>query len=115
SPKYYILGTCEEMILNHISYFLDIYSPSATIYTAYSLSYLQLGKLKIAITSSVSMIISPNRNIHLNNLGFLNPKGYLRAFNVDANSYRKGKEYSILILKKLNKALIDSNLIRVVI
>ncbi|CAO2653522.1 Nn.00g029330.m01.CDS01 [Neocucurbitaria sp. VM-36] len=124
SPKYHILGTCEEMISNRVSHFLDIHGPSATIHTACSSSLvathlacqsLQSGESEMAIAGGVGMIISPDGNMQLNNLGFLNPEGHSRAFDELANGYGRGEGCGILILKRLDKALADGDPIRAVI
>jgi len=124
SPKYYILGTCEEIISNRVSYFLDIHSPSATIHTACSSSLfathfdcqsLQSRESEIAIVGGISIIISLDRNMQLNNLGFLNPEGHSRAFDEIAGGYGRGEGCGILILKRLDRALEDGDSIRAVI
>ncbi|KAF2096874.1 reducing polyketide synthase [Rhizodiscina lignyota] len=124
SPKYHILGTCEEMISNRVSHFLDIHGPSATIHTACSSSLvathlacqsLQSGESEMAIAGGVGMIISPDGNMQLNNLGFLNPEGHSRAFDENAGGYGRGEGCGILILKRLDKALEDGDSIRAVI
>ncbi|KAL8910258.1 MAG: hypothetical protein Q9171_004422 [Xanthocarpia ochracea] len=124
SPKYHILGTCEEMISNRVSHFLDIHGPSATIHTACSSSLvathlacqsLQSGESEMAIAGGVGMIISPDGNMQLNNLGFLNPEGHSRAFDENAGGYGRGEGCGILILKRLDKALEDGDNVRAVI
>nr|B3FWT3.1 RecName: Full=Reducing polyketide synthase hmp8; Short=R-PKS hmp8; AltName: Full=Hypothemycin biosynthesis cluster protein hpm8 [Hypomyces subiculosus]ACD39767.1 reducing polyketide synthase [Hypomyces subiculosus] len=124
SPKYHILGTCEEMISNRVSHFLDIHGPSATIHTACSSSLvathlacqsLQSGESEMAIAGGVGMIITPDGNMHLNNLGFLNPEGHSRSFDENAGGYGRGEGCGILILKRLDRALEDGDSIRAVI
>lgn len=69
SPKYHILGTCEEMISNRVSHFLDIHGPSATIHSACSSSLvathlgvqsLRSGESEMALVGGVGMIITPD-------------------------------------------------------
>ena len=124
SPKYHILGTCEEMISNRVSHFLDIHGPSATIHTACSSSLvathlacqsLQSGESEMAIAGGVGMIISPDGNMQLNKLGFLNPEGHSRAFDENAGGYGRGEGCGILILERLDKALEDGDNIRAVV
>lgn len=124
SPKYHILGTCEEMISNRVSHFLDIHGPSATIHTACSSSLvathlscqsLQSGESEMAICGGVGMIISPDGNMQLNNLGFLNPEGHSRSFDENAGGYGRGEGCGILVLKRLDAAIADGDNIRAVI
>lgn len=76
---------------------------------------LQSGESEMAIAGGVGMIISPDGNMHLNNLGFLSPEGHSRAFDADANGYGRGEGCGILVLKRLDKALADGDSIRAVI
>jgi acyl transferase domain-containing protein len=124
NPKYHILGTSEEMISNRISHFLDIHGPSATIHTACSSSLvvthlacqsLQSGESEMAIAGGVSMILTPDGTMQLNNLGFLNPEGHCRSFDERAGGYGRGEGCGILILKRLDKAVQDGDTIRAVI
>ncbi|OAA60531.1 reducing polyketide synthase [Niveomyces insectorum RCEF 264] len=121
SPKYHILGTCEEMISNRVSHFLDIHGPSATIHTACSSSLvathlgcqsLQSGESEMALVGGVGMIISPDGNMQLNNLGFLSPEGHSRSFDERADGYGRGEGCGILVLKRLDRALADGDTIR---
>lgn len=61
------------------------------------------------------MIISPDGNMQLNNLGFLTPEGHSRAFDENAGGYGRGEGCSILILKRLDKALEYGDNIRAVV
>ncbi|KAF6836455.1 hypothetical protein CPLU01_03739 [Colletotrichum plurivorum] len=99
-PKYYILGNCEEMISNRISHFLDIHGPSATIQTACSSSLvathlacqsLLSGESEMAIAGGVGLVLTPDGNIQLANLTFLNPEGHSRSFDADAGGYGRGE------------------------
>ncbi|KAG7038038.1 reducing polyketide synthase [Colletotrichum scovillei] len=123
-PKYYILGNCEEMVSNRISHFLDIHGPSATIQTACSSSLvathlacqsLHSGESEMAIAGGVGLTLTPDGNIQLANLTFLNPEGHSRSFDADAGGYGRGEGAGALILKRLDKALADGDPIRAVI
>ncbi|KAF6814034.1 hypothetical protein CSOJ01_04267 [Colletotrichum sojae] len=123
-PKYYILGNCEEMISNRISHFLDIHGPSATIQTACSSSLvathlacqsLLSGESEMAIAGGVGLVLTPDGNIQLANLTFLNPEGHSRSFDADAGGYGRGEGAGALVLKRLDKALQDGDPIRAVI
>ncbi|KAF2143954.1 uncharacterized protein K452DRAFT_316749 [Aplosporella prunicola CBS 121167] len=123
-PKYHILGISEEMISNRVSHFLDIHGPSATVHTACSSSLvathlgcqsIKSGESEMAIVGGVGMILSPDANMHLHNLGFLNPEGHSRAFDENAGGYARGEGCGILVLKRLDRALEDGDSIRAVI
>lgn len=95
-PKYHVLGTCEEMLSNRISHFMDIHGPSATVHTACSSSMvathlacqsLRSGESEMAIAGGVSMMLTPDATFQLNNLSFLNPEGHSRSFDADAGGY----------------------------
>lgn len=123
-PKYYILGNCEEMVSNRISHFLDIHGPSATIQTACSSSLvathlacqsLHSGESEMAIAGGIGLTLTPDGNIQLANLTFLNPEGHSRSFDADAGGYGRGEGAGALILKRLDNALADGDPIRAVI
>lgn len=123
-PKYHILGTSEEMISNRVSHFFDIHGPSATVQTACSSSLvathlgcqsLRSGESEMAIVGGVGMILSPDGNFQLANLGFLNPEGHSRAFDENAGGYARGEGCGILVMKRLDDALRDGDSVRAVI
>ena len=123
-PKYHLLGTSEEMISNRISHFLDIHGPSATVQTACSSSHvathlacqsLHSGEADMAIAGGVGMILSPDSIMHLNNLGFLSQGGHSRAFDADAGGYGRGEGCGVLVMKKLDKAIEDGDIVRAII
>ncbi|KAI6351269.1 hypothetical protein MCOR25_010037 [Pyricularia grisea] len=123
-PKYYILGNCEEMISNRVSHFFDIHGPSATVQTACSSSLvathlacqsLHSGESEMAVAGGIGLTLTPDGNIQLANLTFLNPDGHSRSFSDDAGGYGRGEGAGILILKRLDKALRDGDPIRAVI
>lgn len=124
ATKYHVLGTCEEMLANRISHFLDIHGPSATVQTACSSSLVALhlacqsirtGEADMAITGGVGMILTPDASMQLNNLSFLNPEGHSRSFDADAGGYARGEGCGVLILKRLKDAIADGNTIRAVV
>ncbi|CAG8971039.1 hypothetical protein HYALB_00005277 [Hymenoscyphus albidus] len=103
SPKYHILGTCEEMISNRVSHFLDIHGPSATIHTACSSSLvathlgcqsLQSGDSEMALVGGVGPFESVRQN---------------------SGGYGRGEGCGILVLKRLDRAMEDGDSIRGVI
>lgn len=123
-PKYYILGNCEEMISNRVSHFFDIHGPSATVQTACSSSLvathlacqsLKSGESEMAVAGGVGLVLTPDGNVQLNNLGFLNPEGHSRSFDENAGGYGRGEGAGILILKRLDDAIRDGNPIRAII
>ncbi len=69
----------------------------------------------MALVGGVGMIISPDGNMQLNNLGFLNPEGHSRSFDENAGGYGRGEGCGILVLKRLDKALEDGDTVRAVI
>lgn len=124
APKYFVLGTCEEMISNRISHFLDIHGPSATVHTACSSSLvathvacqsLRSGEADMALAGGVGIMLTPDSSLQLNNLSFLNPEGHSRSFDADAGGYARGEGCGILVMKRLDDAVRDGDSIRAVI
>ncbi|TLD17607.1 uncharacterized protein PgNI_02617 [Pyricularia grisea] len=66
----------------------------------------------MAVAGGIGLTLTPNGNIQLANLTFLNPDGHSRSFSDDAGGYGRGEGASILILKRLDKALREGDPIR---
>lgn len=123
-PKYYVIGNGDDMTASRISHFLNIHGPSAAIQTACSSSIvathlacqsLQANESDMAIAGGITMILSPDLTIQLNNLSAINPDGHSRSFDKDANGYARGEGSGVLILKRLDKALRDGDPVRAII
>ncbi|KAM0716793.1 hypothetical protein Q7P37_008238 [Cladosporium fusiforme] len=124
APKYFVLGTCEEMISNRISHFFDMHGPSATVHTACSSSLvathvacqsLRSGEADMALAGGVGIMLTPDSSLQLNNMSFLNPEGHSRSFDADAGGYARGEGCGILVMKRLDDAVRDGDNIRAVI
>lgn len=124
APTYTATGIGFSVISNRISWFYDLKGPSLTLDTACSSSLvalhlacqsLQSGDAKMAIAAGTSIMLSPDWNIWLSNLNFLAPDGLSKSFDASANGYGRGEGFAALILKPLDDAIRDGDMVRAVI
>ena len=113
-------GNSHTMLANRISYLLNLHGPSEAIDTACSsalvaihraVKALQRGECTMAIAGGVSLMLSPDTFIVTSQLGVLSPDGQCKTFDKDANGYVKGEGVGALLLKPLDQALADEDLI----
>ncbi|KAL8704317.1 MAG: hypothetical protein Q9201_002503 [Fulgogasparrea decipioides] len=74
--------------------------------------------LKYIATGTVggcNLFYNPDTVVPLSSLGFLSPDGKCYSFDHRANGYSRGEGYGIIVLKRLNDALRDSDTIRAII
>jgi acyl transferase domain-containing protein len=68
-----------------------------------------------AIAAGASVIISPEMNISLSNMGFLSPDGKCYSFDHRGNGYARGEGFAVLVLKPVSQAVKDGDTIRALI
>lgn len=117
-------GTSAAVISNRISYYYDLKGPSMEIDTACSGSLtaihtacqsIILDDCEMALAGGVSMILTPTRQIAFSEMGMMSPTGSCKTFDDRADGYVRGEGAGILLLKPLDKALSDGNIIHGVI
>ncbi|KAL2068797.1 hypothetical protein VTL71DRAFT_15135 [Oculimacula yallundae] len=123
-PMYYMTGGGHSMLANRLSYFYNLSGPSYTVDTACSASLvavhlacqsLRAGECRSAVVAGVNCLLDPDQFITLSSLGFLSPDGRCHSFDHRANGYARGEGVSCVILKPLDEALKDGDVIRAVI
>jgi acyl transferase domain-containing protein len=123
-PVYQSTGNGASIISNRVSYFYNLKGPSMTLDSACSSSLvaihlacqsIQSGESKQAIVGATNMVIAPDLNIGLSNLHFLSPDARCYSFDSRSNGYVRGEGIGAVILKPLEQALTDNDLIRAVI
>ena len=62
-----------------------------------------------------NVLLTPDRSLHLSNMGFLSPDGVSYSFDHRANGYGRGEGAIAIVLKKLSHAVRDGDMIRAVI
>ncbi len=117
-------GNDHVMLANRISYLLNFRGPSEVIETACSSSLvavhraitsLQRGESEIAIAGGVSLMLSPDSFLLVDQLGILSPDGKCKTFDQRANGYVRGEGVAAIALKDLAQAEKDGDYIYAII
>jgi polyketide synthase PksL len=121
---YFPTGTAYSIIANRISHFFDFSGPSITNDTACASSLvsiqqamraLQSGECELALAGGVNLIWSVNHFIAFSKNGMLSRDGLCKTFDQKADGYVRGEGGAILVLKPMQTALRDGDLIHAVI
>jgi acyl transferase domain-containing protein/acyl carrier protein/SAM-dependent methyltransferase len=111
-------GTSQSVLVNRISYLLDLHGPSEPIDTACSSSLIAIhravenirnGDCEMAIAGGVNALLTPELTLSFSQAGVLSQDGRCKTFDESANGYVRGEGVGIVILKKLSKAKRDGN------
>ncbi|WP_233603296.1 SDR family NAD(P)-dependent oxidoreductase [Pedobacter sp. KBW06] len=111
-------GAAHSVLVNRISYLLDIHGPSEPIDTACSSSLIAIhkavenirnGHCDMAIAGGVNAMLSPELTLSFSQAGMLSEEGRCRTFDQGANGYVRAEGVGILILKSLDKAEADGD------
>ncbi|KAL6720039.1 hypothetical protein ACLMJK_001960 [Lecanora helva] len=123
-PLYYGIGTGTAILSNRISWFFDLKGPSISIDTACSSALVALhlgcqslrtGESKASIVGGVNFMLIPGVMTAMTALHFLSPDSKCHSFDAAANGYARGEGASFVVLKPLDQALKDHDVIRAVI
>lgn len=118
SQAQFSTGAAHSVLVNRISYLLDIHGPSEPIDTACSSSLIAIhrgtehilnGHGKIAIAGGVNAILSPELTLSFSQAGMLSEDGRCKTFDQSANGYVRGEGVGIVILKALSAARADGD------
>jgi amino acid adenylation domain-containing protein len=111
---YSLTGATLCSAAGRLSYFLGCHGPSMVIDTACSSSLsalhiavrsVQSDEVPIAFAGGVSVILTPELHIGLNEMEVLSADGKCKVFDDSANGYVRSEGCSVIVLKKLSKAL----------
>ncbi|KAM7200798.1 hypothetical protein V8F33_003729 [Rhypophila sp. PSN 637] len=121
---YQSTGCGTSMLSNCLSWFFDLRGPSFSIDTACSSSMVALheacrdildGTTSMGVVAGSSLILVPNLWRALSSQRFLSPDGACHSFDSQANGYGRGEGFGVIILKPLEDAIRDNDVIRAVI
>jgi acyl transferase domain-containing protein/acyl carrier protein len=113
-----------SLLVNRISYLLNLRGPSEPVDTACSSSLvaihraveaIQLGNCEMALAGGVNVIVCPNLYIFESKSGMLSVDGRCKTFDKSANGYVRGEGAGVILLKPLSKAIADRDHIYAVI
>jgi polyketide synthase PksN len=113
-----LMGTQASILSARISYLLNLKGPSITIDTACSSSLIavelavkaiQAGDIELALAGGVHLYITPNLYIMMSKAQMLSEDGNSKAFDNSANGFVPGEGMSVVLLKRLDKAIADGD------
>ncbi|WP_412756908.1 SDR family NAD(P)-dependent oxidoreductase [Legionella bozemanae] len=111
-------------IANRVSYFFDFHGPSIALDTMCSSSLTAIhlacqsiheGECEMALAGGVNLSLHPNKYLLLSHGKFLAHDGHCRSFGEGGDGYVPGEAVGAILLKPLDKALADGDLIYAVI
>jgi polyketide synthase PksM len=117
-------GMAHSMIVNRISYLLNLRGMSEPVDTACSsalvaiyraVTEIQAGKCETAIAGGVNALLSPALYLAFSKAGMLSEDGRCKTFDKEANGYVRGEGCGAILLKPLSKARADGDHIYAVI
>lgn len=118
------LGNSLCIIANRVSYLLNLRGPSLTVDTACSSSLVAVhmacqsllnGETDLAIAGGVQIYISPATFVIFKLAGMLAKDGRCKTFDNEADGYVRGEGVGAVLLKPLEKAVEDGDIIHAVI
>ncbi|MGN7997314.1 beta-ketoacyl synthase N-terminal-like domain-containing protein, partial [Chitinophaga sp. 22308] len=118
SQAQYATGSAHSVLVNRISYLLDIHGPSEPVDTACSSSlvaihraveHIRNGDCDMAIAGGVNALLSPDLTLSFSQAGMLSAEGRCMTFDQRANGYVRGEGVGIIILKPLSRAVSDGD------
>ena len=119
-----LFGSNNSALANRISYFLNLNGPSFVVDTACSSSLVAIhlacqsishGQCQLALAAGVNLSLSPQKYITLSQLGMLSESGRCRSYGDKGDGYVPGEGVGSVLLKPLDKALADGDVIHAVI
>lgn len=117
-------GSVLSAIPNRISYAFNLNGPSEYCETACSSSLVALhraiasiraGECGQAVIGAVNLLLSPAGFISSESMGYLSRKGEAKSFQTDADGFVRSEGVGAIIVKPLQKAIDDNDLIYAVI
>ncbi len=117
---YRITSAMTSMIPNRISYALDLCGPSEYCETACSSSLVALHRAiqalhrqecSQAIVGAVNLLLCPKKFIGYESMGLLSQENHVKSFQAKANGYIRSEGIGVIILKHLQQAVKDKDII----
>lgn len=121
---YTMTGNTLSVAANRLSYVFDLRGPSVAVDTACSSSLVALhhacqalrcGEIPVALVGGVSLLMHPYSFIGFSHASMLSANGRCRPFDAAADGYVRAEGGAVLLLKPLQQALKDRDLIHAVI
>ncbi|WP_158549190.1 SDR family NAD(P)-dependent oxidoreductase [Lysobacter silvisoli] len=117
-------GTSHAILVNRVSFLLNLHGPSAPLDTACSSSLVALhraiesihtGSCDMAIVGGVQVMLTPAGHISFGAAGMLADDGKCKTFDSRANGYVRGEGSGAILIKPLENAIADGDHIYAVV
>lgn len=117
-------GTSHAILVNRVSFLLDLHGPSAPLDTACSSSLIALhraiesihtGSCDMAIVGGVQVMLTPAGHISFGAAGMLADDGKCKTFDSRANGYVRGEGSGAILIRPLEDAIADGDHIYAVV
>jgi len=124
APAQALWGTAGSVVSARIAYFLNLHGPAITVDTACSsglvATYLACqalwaDEITLALAGGVFIQCTPGFHVTAAKAGLLSASSRCRAFDEHADGYVPGEGVSVLVLKRLSRAVADGDHIHGVI
>ncbi|KAK3324427.1 putative polyketide synthase [Cercophora scortea] len=122
--QYHASGSAINMLANRVSWWFDLRGPSVTVDTACSSSLVALdlacqsiwaGDATMGLVCGANLMLTPESQLYLNNLGMLSKDSRSYSFDERANGYGRGEGVGVVVVQPLDDAIRDGRTIRAVI
>ncbi|MEU3642884.1 type I polyketide synthase [Lentzea sp. NPDC034063] len=122
--RHSMAGVRRGLIANRVSYALGLRGPSFVVDSGQSSSLvavhqavesLRRGECAVAIAGGVHLNLVPEGAVLADRFGGLSPDGTARVFDLHANGFVRGEGGAAVVLKPLDQALADGDLVHAVI
>jgi fatty acid synthase len=110
---YGLVGTCNNMFSNRVSYCFDFQGPSYTIDTACSAAMMGLdqaivnlrsGRCDAAIVAGATLHIKPQSTLQFHRFSMLSVDGACKTFDASANGYARSESICAILIQKKDVA-----------
>ncbi|KAK6221499.1 Type I Iterative PKS [Pestalotiopsis sp. IQ-011] len=123
-PRFDVTGSASSILANRVSWFFDLVGSSVHVDTACSGSMvafdlacqsLRDGDASMALVTGANLLLSPEPSVSLSNAGLLSKDSVCYSFDKRANGYGRGEGVVSMILKPVEAAIRDGNMIGAVV
>lgn len=123
-PRSAIQGVCASILPSRVSWYFDLIGPSVHIDTACSSTMVALdlacqsiksGDSDMALVAGANLMLGPEGSILLSGGNFLSTDSVCWSFDERANGYARGEAIIGMVIKPVEAAIRDGDMIRAVI
>ncbi|MCQ8769834.1 SDR family NAD(P)-dependent oxidoreductase [Streptomyces telluris] len=102
-------ATTHSILVNRVSYLLDLHGPSEPVNTGCSSSLVAIhraaesirsGECDVAVAGGINLILSPHNHVLLSRTGMLSPTGRCQAFDARADGFVRSEGFGFVVLTR---------------